>query len=252
MEHTTVTKKVIEFSDRVFILAALLVCGAIVLSIGIINFQLANPAGTHEFMVSGQGKAFGKPDIATVMLGMNTQGSNSQDVVNRNNTIINSVTQAMKDLGIDQKDIQTTSYSLSPQYDYTDKGRVFKGYSLDQQLTIKIRDFSKISSVLDKATSLGVNTIGDLQFTIDKPETVQAQARQDAIDQARQKAREMASQTGLHLGELISVSENNATPQPIFYDRAVSGSGGVPTVAPQIQTGQLEVDSTVTLTYRVR
>ncbi|MEK9153663.1 MAG: SIMPL domain-containing protein, partial [Patescibacteria group bacterium] len=86
-------------------------------------------------------------------------------------------------MGIEQKDLQTINYSLPPQYDYTDKGeRVFRGYTLSQEIKVKIRDFAKAGDVLEKATSLGANLAGDLQFTIDDPAIAKAAQTIDQIN----------------------------------------------------------------------
>jgi uncharacterized protein YggE len=203
--------------------------------------------------VSGEGKAFIKPDIAQVTLGATTQELKSQDAVNKNNTIVNAVIAAIKKLGVEDKDIQTTSYNLSPWYDYTDKGSMFKGYQLNQQITVKIRNFDNISAVLDAATSQGATNAGDLQFTVDDPVASQADARQKAIDQAKEKAMDIADQSGLRLVKLVNVAEgNNAYPGPIAYGMGAGPAMDAKSVAPQIQTGQQEVDSTVTLTYLLK
>lgn len=207
----------------------------------------------HEIVVSGEGKAYAKPDVATVNLGVHTQASTSQAAVDQNNKIMNDVISAVKNLGVDDKDIQTTAYNLSPQYDYTEKGRIFKGYSLDQQAQVKIRDFSKISDVLDKASSAGANTISDLQFTVDDMEKVRADAREKAIAQAKEKADSLLGAAGLSGGKIINISEGfSPTPQPVAYGLGGGSAMALPSVAPQIQTGQTEVDSTVTLTYQVQ
>jgi len=64
---------------------------------------------------------------------------------------------------------------LNPVYDWTDwGGRTFKGYSLDQKITVKIRNFDKINDILDKATASGANDVGQLQFTVDDMEKIKA------------------------------------------------------------------------------
>ena len=85
----------------------------------------------------------------------------------------------MKDSGVEEKDIQTTQYSITPEYNWTERGgRIFVGYVITQQITVKIRDFDNIGSILDKATADGANSVGDLQFTIDDVEAVIAEARE--------------------------------------------------------------------------
>ncbi len=263
---------IIDLSKRFFTIAAVFVAGFLLVCVGFLFYQYnVSPQNSpHEITVSGQGKAFGKPDVALVTLGVTTRAQKSQDAVNQNNDKMNAVIKAIKDLGVDDKDIQTTLYNLTPVYDYprilqpssaapgailaptyVGGGRVFGGYSLDQELSVKIRDFEKISAILDKATAAGATNVGDLQFAIDNPEKVQSEARAKAIANAKEKLADIMRQSGLQVGKLVNISEGyGGYPQPLYG--AAAGAKDVATTAPQIQTGQQEVDSTVTLTYQVR
>ncbi len=254
MENDT---KVFDFSNRLYYIAIILVAGILVLFGAQISYQMQSlPVNTpQDITVTGTGKVYAKPDIAQVTLGATTESLKSQDAVTENNKVMNAVIADIKALGIEDKDIKTTYYNLSPLYDYTEKGRVFKGYSINQQITLKIRDFAKISDILDKATSNGANTIGDLQFTIEDPDKAQADARAQAIEEAKNKATVLAQQSGLKLIKLINVSEGYvATPVSYAYGKGGVGSAAneVSLEAVRIQTGESEINSTVYLTYRVR
>ena len=248
------TKK-IEFSNRVFILTAVLIAGVVISFVGQMIYQFSSLPQNYpqEITITGEGKVFVKPDIALVDLGVKTEARKSVDAVSQNNEKMNAIIKAVKDLGVDEKDIRTSAYNLYPVYDYIESGRVFVGYSLDQQISVKIRNFDKISDVLDKATLEGANTIGDLQFTIDDLEKSRADAREKAIEQAKAKALVLANQAGLKLIKLVNISEEYASsPQPMYE---MSGSANVfdkSSVAPDIQSGQSEINTTVYLTYRVR
>lgn len=216
------------------------------------NFQSLPQNYPQEISVSGQGKVYAKPDVAILVLGVEDKGAKISDIVKVNTDKMNKIIKDVKDSGVDEKDIQTTQYSINPEYNWTEKGgRIFVGYILTQQITVKIRDFEKVGSILDKATSDGANAVGDLQFTIDNPEQVQAEARQKAIEQAKEKAKTIASQSGLKIVKLINVSEGGYYPQPL-YAKGAGIAVESANVAPDIQAGQMEIDSTVILTYRVR
>ena len=266
------TNHIIDFSDRLYKIAMVAVGAIVLASLAFMYYQFNNVPQNipHEISVSGEGRAFGKPDIALVSFAVHTQELKSQDAVNKNNEIMNRVIKAVKDLGVDDKDIQTTSYYLTPIYDYPkvllpardigsgaiypsyiDQGRVFSGYSLDQQIAVKIRNFDNINAILDKVTSSGATNVSDLQFSIDNPEKINSEARAQAIAKAKEKLNNIVRESGLNVGKLVNVSEGYNYPQPMY------GLGGAvakdsASVAPQIQTGQLEVHSTVTLTYMVK
>ncbi len=248
------TKK-IEFSNRVFLLAAVLIAVVAISYLGQMMYQFSSLPQNfpQEITITGEGKVFVKPDIALVNLGVQTEAKKSADAVNQNNEKMNAIIKAIKDLGVDEKDIKTSAYNLYPVYDYTEAGRVFIGYSLNQQISVKIRNFEKISDILDKATSEGANTISDLQFTVDDLEKARAEAREKAIEQAKGKALVLAGQAGLKLVKLVNVSEGYApSPEPIYGKGGAMNVMEKSTVAPDIQSGQSEISATVYLTYRVR
>jgi len=248
------TKK-IEFSNRVFLLTAILIVGVVIYFAGQMMYQFSSLPQNfpQEITVSGEGKVFMKPDIALVNLGVKTEAKKSADAVNQNNEKMNAIIKAIKDLGVDEKDIKTSAYNLYPVYDYIESGRTFVGYSLDQQISVKIRNFDKISDILDKATSLGANIINDLQFTVDDMEKARADARKEAIEQAKAKALVLVNQAGLKIIKLTNVSEGYvSSPQSMYGMGGAVSSAKEMSIAPDIQTGQSEISTTVYLTYRVK
>jgi uncharacterized protein YggE len=95
--------------------------------------------------------------------------------------------------------------------------------------------------------------VGGLQFAIDNPEKVQSEARAMAIAKAKEKLGDIASQSGLNIGKLVNVSEGyNSVPQPMYAQGLGGAMKDSASIAPQIQTGQQEVNATITLTYQVK
>lgn len=250
--------KKFDLSNRLYFLVLAVVVGAVgylVLDMGFYAFSFLPNSNAKQIVVSGEGKVFVKPDIATVVIGVKTEAQKSDEAVNKNNEKMNAIIKAIKDLGVEEKDIKTSAYNLYPVYDYTERsGRELTGYSLDQQITVKIRNFEKISSVLDKASTNGANDVSNLQISVDNPETAKSEARKLAIEQAKQKAVEMAKNSGLKLGKIIDVQEDFYGGIPVPYgmgeDEMVVKTAG--SVEPQIQAGEQEVRVTISLTYRVK
>ncbi|MBX4201254.1 SIMPL domain-containing protein [Candidatus Parcubacteria bacterium] len=272
--HSLDTTHTLDLTDNLYRVLMVAVAAMVLFFLGQLVYQFSSLPGNtpHEIQVSGQGRAFGKPDVATVSFGVTTQALKSQDAVNKNNEAMNKIITAIKASGVEDKDIQTIAYNLSPQYDYpriltpskpnsagtvssptyVQGGRVFSGYSLNQQVMVKIRSFDKISEVLDKATSNGATDVSDLQFKIDDPEKVQAEARAMAIEDAQAKLKDITHQSGLRAGKLVNISEGyNNYPMP-SYAPGAEFSKDAANVAPTIASGQQEVNSTVTLTYQVK
>lgn len=243
-----------KFLNKVFMLAAVLVVGVLVFFVGqmILQSKLLDQQNQNQITVSGDGKVYAKPDIALVNLGVSTTGATTADVITKNTDKMNAVMKAVKDLGVEEKDIQTTNYSLNPLYNYTEAaGRIFQGYKLEQDLQIKIRDFTKVGDILQQAVAKGANLTSNLQFTIENPEQYREEARAKAITQAKINAQDLAKESGVSLGKLINVYENY---NPYYSEmNKVAGLGVAPEAAPAptIQPGQQEIDVTINLTYRV-
>jgi uncharacterized protein YggE len=169
----------------------------------------------------------------------------------------------VKGEGVDQKDIQTSGYNISPRYQYcqnplssvTPCVPTIVGYTVTQNLAVKVRDFSKIGDILSGVVSNGANSVSSLNFTIDDPTSVQAEARAQAIQKAEAQAQEIASEAGFSVGRLLSINASNNTVQPM-YDYAktmsVGSAGGAAVPAPTIEPGSNEVNVSVTLQYEIK
>ncbi|OIO46316.1 hypothetical protein COU05_00440 [bacterium (Candidatus Gribaldobacteria) CG10_big_fil_rev_8_21_14_0_10_37_21] len=251
-------QKQIDFSKRVFILTAIVVVGLIGLwTVQSIN-SLMGWFSSHtprEISVFAEGKATIVPDVALIRAGVTTEGKDIEIIVNENNTKMNAIIEMIKSLGVEAKDIQTTNYSLTQRYDYLETGRYFRGYTLNQEIAIKVRDFTKVGDVLEVSVSKGGNLIGSLQFTVDDMDKVKALALEDAITNAKQKAQSIAKASGLKLKKIINIYESGVTP---YYGYSMGGGVAMDAkmesgiAVPQIEAGEQEITVSVTLTYRIK
>jgi uncharacterized protein YggE len=247
-------EKTFNLVNKAFLLSAVLVVGILAFFVGQIVLQNReiNLQNQNQITVSGIGKIYVKPDVAVLILGVENRGAKISDIVKDNTEKMNKIISDVKNFGVEEKDIQTTQYTIAPEYNWTEaRGRIFVGYVLTQQITLKIRDFEKIGSILDKATADGANSVGDLQFTIDDSEQIKQEARAKAIAQAKANAENLAKESGVKLGKIINVYENY---YPIYSNKAVGIGGGVveSVPAPVIEPGQQEINVTINLTYQVK
>jgi len=252
-------QKQLELSTKLFTLAVIFLVGLM----GFWGFRVyeiwktASGNYAREISVEGIGKAYVVADIATIELGFETKGKTAGEVVNASSKVMNNVQTELAKLGVDKKDIKTTSYYLNPNYNWTDaKGSFQDGYMLNQSLLVKIRNFEKIGDIIAKSTDLGANTVNNLQFTVDDPEKAKEEARADAIVQAKAKAKLIADQAGFKLGGILGYYEYAASEYGkggVMYAEATSAEGGGMggSVSPQVQPGEQEVSLTVTLNYRL-
>ena len=231
------------------------ICFLIVVSVflAVSTYEKLNmPVTGNTISFSGEGKVFAKPDIAKINFAIITEGATSKDAQNKNSPKSKTVVDFLKNQGIEDKDIKTTYYNISPQYNYPRlSAPEIKGYEVSQGFEVKIRDLDKVSGVLDGLVSVGANKIVNLGFSTDEPEVLKTEARAKAISDAKKKANELEKQLGIRLGKIVNFSENTGGfPNGIFY--AKSAEAGVGGGGPSLPTGENEIVVNVSLTYQIK
>lgn len=203
--------------------------------------------------VSAEGKVTVSPDIAKVSFSVVSEGVNPKFVAEENNKKMNSAINFVKSLEIDEKDIKTTQYNLSPRYEYDEKTRktFISGYTLTQTVLVKVRNLDKVAEVLGGLPELGINQIGSISFDVDDSEKYLTEARNQAFEKAKEKAKTMSEKNSVKLGKVINFSEYQGV-QPFPYYAAMEGKGGAPSVAPTIEPGTQEITIQVSITYEIK
>lgn len=206
----------------------------------------------NTISVEGTGKVLSKPDIGKVNLSV-VSAAKTVAVAQKDNTEkMNKITSAMKDLGIKEEDLKTANYSVSPSYQYSNGRSEIIGYEITQTLEVKIRDLEKVGDILGKAAAAGANQVGSLSFTFDDPEKLNAEARQKAITNAKEKAQDLAKSLGVSLGKVVSFGESSSSDRSVpMYANEMLGKGGASAAIPDVQTGQNEVNISVSISYEI-
>jgi uncharacterized protein YggE len=207
------------------------------------------------FTVAGEGKVTSSPDVVIVSLGVQTDAATVRAGQTDNTKKMNDINAMLKQQGVEEKDITTQNYSIYPRYNYENGKQDIIGYTVSQNLSVKIRDLDKTGDILSRAGDLGANQVGGINFTIDDPTGLQAQARGKAIDDAKQKADQLAQQLGLHIVKVVSFSESSGgypAPYPMLYAKDMAAGIGGAESAPDIQPGSQEVISNVNVVFEVR
>lgn len=238
----------------VFLVVLIIFVGILSLKAGAEYREVGHePRPQDTITIDGEGTVSGKPDLARVDIGLYTEGEDVPSVQNANTQKVNAMLAALKDLGIAEADIQTSNYNITPRYQYDEGAQTVIGYAVSQNLAVKVRDLSKVGTVLSRVGSLGANQVNGVTFTIDDPSSLEQMARKDALEDARKKAEELADALGVKIVRVVTFSESSSgtpTPQPI----ALRGLEAAPSsqIAPEIQPGSLDVKSNVSVTFEIR
>jgi uncharacterized protein len=228
-----------------------------------IGYVGANPNMMNTITVDGSGDVVAMPDLATFSFTVTENSKTVAEAQAKQATKVNAALKAVRDSGVADKDIKTQSYSINPHYEYQNSvctayscppsKSILTGYDVSQSILVKVRDLEKAGALFTSIGSLGVDNVGGLDFSVDGPDTIKAQARREAIKDAQAKADELAEQLGVRLVRITSFYESG-NPTPIVY-----GMGGakdevvrVQTATPEVPTGEQKVTSNVTITYEIK
>jgi uncharacterized protein YggE len=152
----------------------------VIAAVSLVSVITANKSDMEDrFSVNGSGIVYAKADIANMNVGLKTEVKKTAvEATNENSEKMNEINKVLKDLGIEPKDIKTTSYNLKPVYNWTEKdGQKLVGYEVYQALTLKVRDLEKIGDIIAETTEKGANQVGNISFTIDDEYELKNEAR---------------------------------------------------------------------------
>lgn len=226
------------------------------------------PSSFRSFSANGEGKAVSIPDVAQFTFNIITEGGKDIAKIQKENTDKSNKTIAfIKSKGVEVKDIKTQNYNLDPRYQYyscspriLDNNEVkscpppeIVGYTINQSVLVKIRDFTKIGDIMGGVVENGANSVSQLSFSIDDLAVIKNQAREEAIKKAKESAKLIAKAGGFEIGRLLSIEESGS-PSPIY---GYGMSGGVMTLKsesftpPAIEAGSQEIIVNVNLRYEI-
>nr|WP_294809482.1 SIMPL domain-containing protein [uncultured Sphingomonas sp.] len=165
--------------------------------------------------ISADGTSTRAPDLAMIQAGVVTQAVTAGNAMRQNSTRMATVLAALQRAGVAERDIQTSSIALSPQYRYAqNEPPVITGYQASNQVTVRFRDIAKSGAILDALVKEGANNISGPNLTVDKPEAALDEARTAAVATARARAELYAKAAGLRVDRILSISESGAMPAP--------------------------------------
>jgi uncharacterized protein len=255
LPEENIFNKEFMMNTKSILLAAVFVLALVISACGPTTVNQAAPVPQRTISVSGKGTAYLTPDLAFLYLGVHTEKLTAAEAVAENNTQTEKVIQALKDFGIDEKDIRTTNFSIWPMDKYdpaTGQPTGEKTYVVDNTVYVTLREIDRLGDLLDTIVSAGANTVNSIQFDVADKDAALKDARAEAVKDAAAKAQELAAAAGLQLGELQTVSFVDSPVYPIFDGRGGGGAAEAAAAAVPIQPGQLTFDVVVNVTYAIK
>ena len=201
--------------------------------------------------VTGTGKVSVKPDIAITTIGIQVTGSSLSDATSQANSKMSAVIDKIKSMGVADKDIQTTNYSVQPitnQPKSSNEPPTITGYRINNQVSVTVRKIDDLGKILDAAVAAGANSIYGVSFSVADPTPYEQQARAAAVKDAMDQATELAKAGGITLGKIVSISENVAAPRPVF---AAAAPLGVASSVP-VETGETQISVSVDVRFAIQ
>jgi uncharacterized protein YggE len=208
-------------------------------------------AGTR-LDISATGDVTRVPDLAIISAGVQTRSATASGAIQQAATRMARVRKALTDAGVADRDIQTSTISLNPEYTYANnQPPKLNGYTASNQLSVRFRDIANAGKILDALVSQGANTINGPTLTIDKPESALDEARARAVTAGRARAELYARSLGMRIVRLVSVSESSSSfpmPPPMpMYARAEVAQAADSKIDPGEQKLQVNVARTFEL-----
>lgn len=210
---------------------------------------------TATLTAEGTGAALATPDTAIINIGVTSRAETPSEALAANSADMQTVIDTIRAAGVDEADISTSGFSISPIYPNNSSGprpiegggeqpsRIV-GYTVTNQVTVRIRDLDASGDVLDQVVAAGANQINGIRFDFAEPQPMQDEAMANAIADARRKAEIMAEAAGVELIRIISVSAYGGGPQPQF--EMMRAANSVPIVA-----GEQAITANATITFEI-
>jgi len=252
MEKTTMTALT---SRAAPLLASAALAGALLTAVALpAHAQSAQDAAFRAttFNLSAFGETKVVPDLATISLGVQTDAPTAALALSNNAVQMNKVIAALKKAGIAERDIQTSGLNVNPQYVYEqNQPPKLNGYQASNQVTIQVRDLSRLGQTVDATVNAGATTVGGISFGLQNPQAAEDAARLEAVKAVQAKADLYARATGYKVVRLVSLGEGGGyspvpPPMPMYAMAKREMADSSP-----VSAGELKVRIDVSAVYEL-
>jgi len=202
--------------------------------------------------VSGTGRVNAVPDVADISLGVFETAKEAAAASQKAAASMEAVVQALLALGIDEKDIQTTSINLNARYDWSKEPTELVGWEASNMVDVTVRDLDAVGDVVDAVVGAGSNQINGISFRVEDPTEAQSLARTAAVEDARAKAEQLATDAGVEIVGIVSISESGGQqPQPIYMAREEMAFAADASASTPVLPGEVELSVFVSIVYEI-
>lgn len=205
--------------------------------------------------VNAEGISEARPDMATINIGVQTQGATAQAALQDNARRMEALVQSLRRSGIAERDLQTAWVSVYPQYEEVNRVRRIVRYQASNTVRVRVREIGNTGRVIDAAVSDAANTLGGISFAHQRPQEQLDVARRNAIAEARRRAEIYAEALGLRVVRVISVSEAGAAAPSYSEEIVVTGSrvrSEYASAAPPVAPGEITTRVNVSVSFELR
>ncbi|MDX8343302.1 SIMPL domain-containing protein [Rossellomorea sp. YZS02] len=198
--------------------------------------------------VSGEHTLYVEPDQAVVSIGIVTNDKELEVAQSKNQQLSSQVVQSLINNGVQQQDIQTSSYQVFPQYNFEDGKQTFTGYEVRQVFKVTVKSIENVGTIIDDAIKSGANRIENIQFVQSNPIETYQQALALAYQEAYQKALTLSGQSNQQLNPQPKSITEQSRPAPVPFMNAAYLKAADENTA--VQPGQISVTAIITVEFR--
>lgn len=256
----------------------LLILSILAISVTVFVMKGNRSYDENTISVTGTAEVSSIPDVATFSFTVKETAKEAKDAQTTINEKVSKILDGLEDLGVDEKDIKTESYTIYPKYEWVevkrtqetapdgtiyypgnDRKRVQVGFDVSQNVRVKLREIEKVSNALTLFAKNAVENLNGPNFEIDDPDALREEARLEAIKEAKAKAKRLAKDLDVKLGKIVSFNDSFGRYQP-YYRNDFAMMKGAPmaimdedvSYEPELPIGESDITATVTITYKIK
>lgn len=204
--------------------------------------------------ITGEGEINAAPDMAFINSGVVTTAKTAREALTQNTDAMTNLVLLLTNSGIEERDIQTSNFSVSPQYSYNSTSNnsppKIVGYRVSNSLSVAVRDLNILGDIIDRAVSVGANSINSVSFALDDPSSLLAEARKNAMANAMDKARLYVTAANVELGRIRLISENAGFMPQLPIEMPLASMAADASRVP-MQSGELTYRATISVQWEL-